>query len=204
VGTSFALVCDNVDGGYSIASASTATGDLGAAIVGGGGWSGYTTSGGVTSGGTYSTSGFIGTGTAGGIFRYGSTAEARLGETTGGAVAAGRFTQGSYVGLLGTASAAVKASYSTTTAVSLGTSTYAVDVTAGLMRYRGMELDAPPATADYYLNGNGDWCDIAIDTSPYPGGIATYDSAHKPGGNSTNVWVRIIISGAYYYIPAWT
>jgi len=46
--------------------------------------------------------------------------------------------------------------------------------------------------------------DIAIDTSPAPGGTATYDSAHKPGGNSTNVWVRMVISGAYYYIPAWS
>jgi hypothetical protein len=118
---------------------------------------GYTTSGGVTSGGTYTTSGFIATGTAGGIFRYGSTAEARLGETTGGNVSAGRFTQGSYVGLLGTASAAVKASYSTTQVVSLGTSSYAVDITAGSMRYNGVILDSPPASANYYLNGNGDW-----------------------------------------------
>lgn len=202
VSTSFALVADNVAGGYSIASATTATNDLGAAFVGGGGWTGYTTSGGVTSGGTYTTSGFIATGTAGGIFRYGSTAEVRLGETTGGNVSAGRFTQGSYVGLLGTASAAVKASYSTTQVVSLGTSSYAVDITAGSMRYNGVILDSPPASANFYLNGNGDWATllkVADET-----GVATYNGNTKPGGNTTNGWAAISISGTVYYIPVWT
>jgi hypothetical protein len=198
----FALVCDNIGGGYSIASATTATNDSGAAFAGGGGWTGYTTSGGVTSGGTYTTSGFIATGTAGGIFRYGSTAEARLGETTGGNVSAGRFTQGSYVGLLGTASAAVKASYSTTQVVSLGTSSYAVDITAGSMRYNGVILDSPPASANYYLNGNGDWGNLLyLGTG---GKVATWDGSAKPGdNNTTNTWAQISISGTEYLIPVW-
>jgi hypothetical protein len=202
VSTSFALVADNVAGGYSIASATTATNDSGAAFVGGGGWTGYTTSGGVTSGGTYATTGFIATGTAGGIFRYGSTAEARLGETTGGNVSAGRFTQGSYVGLLGTASAAVKASYSTTQVVSLGTSSYAVDITAGSMRYNGVILDSPPASANYYLNGNGDWKNLLyLGTG---GKVATWDGSAKPGdNNTTNTWAQISISGTEYLIPVW-
>lgn len=202
VSTSFALVADNVAGGYSIASATTATNDSGAAFVGGGGWTGYTTSGGVTSGGTYTTSGFIATGTAGGIFRYGSTAEVRLGETTGGNVSAGRFTQGSYVGLLGTASAAVKASYSTTQVVSLGTSSYAVDITAGSMRYNGVILDSPPASANFYLNGNGHWGNLLyLGTG---GRVATWDGSAKPGdNNTTNTWAQISISGTEYLIPVW-
>ena len=202
VSTSFALVADNVAGGYSIASATTATNDSGAAFVGGGGWTGYTTSGGVTSGGTYATQGFVATGTAGGIFRYGSTAEARLGETTGGNVSAGRFTQGSYVGLLGTASAAVKASYSTTQVVSLGTSSYAVDITAGSMRYNGVILDPPPASANYYLNANGDWKNLLyLGTGPK---VATWDGSAKPGdNNTTNTWAQISISGTEYLIPVW-
>ena len=198
----FALVCDNIGGGYSIASATTATNDSGAAFAGGGGWTGHTTTGGVTSGGTYTTYGFIATGTAGGIFRYGSTAEARLGETTGGNVSAGRFTQGSYVGLLGTASAAVKASYSTTQVVSLGTSSYAVDITAGSMRYNGVILDSPPASANYYLNGNGDWKNLLhLGTG---GKVATWDGSAKPGdNNTTNTWAQIGIGGTEYLIPVW-
>lgn len=112
----FALVSDNVAGGYSIVSATTATDDAGAAFAGGGGWTGYTTSGGVTTGGTYATTGFIATGTAGGIFRYGSTTEALLGKST----AAGIFTQGSYVGTLGASSYAAEFKYGTTTNAKFG------------------------------------------------------------------------------------
>lgn len=112
----FALVSDNVAGGYSMVSATTATDDAGAAFAGGGGWTGYTTSGGVTTGGTYATTGFIATGTAGGIFRYGSTTEALLGKST----AAGIFTQGSYVGTLGASSYAAEFKYGTTTNAKFG------------------------------------------------------------------------------------
>jgi len=97
-------------------SATTATNDAGAAFAGGGGWTGYTTSGGVTTGGTYATTGFIATGTAGGIFRYGSTTEALLGKST----AAGIFTQGSYVGTLGASSYAAEFKYGTTTNAKFG------------------------------------------------------------------------------------
>jgi len=112
----FALVSDNVAGGFSMVSATTATDDAGAAFAGGGGWTGYTTSGGVTTGGTYATTGFIATGTAGGIFRYGSTTEALLGKST----AAGVFTQGSYVGTLGASSYAAEFKYGTTTNAKFG------------------------------------------------------------------------------------
>jgi hypothetical protein len=155
----FALVCDNIGGGYSIASATTATNDSGAAFAGGGGWTGHTTTGGVTSGGTYTTYGFIATGTAGGIFRYGSTAEARLGEITSGSVSAGRFSQGSYLARLGTSAEAVKAAYSTTQVVSLGTSAHAIDITAGDFKYGSITIAAPPNSYSY-LDGTGTWRDV--------------------------------------------
>jgi hypothetical protein len=196
----FALVCDNVAGGYSIASATTATNDSGAAFVGGGGWTGYTTSGGVTSGGTYTTSGFIATGTAGGIFRYGSTAEARLGETTGGNVSAGRFTQGSYVGLLGTASAAVRAAYSTTQVVSLGTSTHAIDITAGDFKYGIITIAAPPNSYSY-LDGTGNWRDLVLDGTSSV--TSNFTGLRPAGSGANNIWIKFFVGPTAMYIPAW-
>jgi hypothetical protein len=133
----FALVCDNIGGGYSIASATTATNDSGAAFAGGGGWTGHTTTGGVTSGGTYTTYGFIATGTAGGIFQYGTTTEARLGTSA----YAGKFSYStSYDAVLGDAtnSIAVRAragvSGAYTRSVSLCDPNYALYVDNGATR----------------------------------------------------------------------
>jgi hypothetical protein len=133
----FALVCDNIGGGYSIASATTATNDSGAAFAGGGGWTGHTTTGGVTRGGTYTTYGFIATGTAGGIFQYGTTTEARLGTSA----YAGKFSYStSYDAVLGDAtnSIAVRAragvSGAYTRSVSLCDPNYALYVDNGATR----------------------------------------------------------------------
>lgn len=35
-------------------------------------------------------------------------------------------------------------------------------------------------------------------------GVATFDGSAKPGGNSTNAWLRFVINGTTYYIPVWT
>lgn len=200
----FALVCDNVAAGVAIAAASTVTDDSAAAIVSGGGWTGYSTSGGVTTGGYYTTQSFLNTGNNAGIFRKltssgtVTTSEAVLGNAN----YAGQLTYGNYQAKIGTASEAVRAAYSTTQVVSLGTSSYAVDITAGSMRYNGVILDSPPASANYYLNGNGDWKNLLyLGTG---GKVATWDGSAKPGdNNTTNTWAQISISGTEYLIPVW-
>ena len=200
VSTSFALVADNVAGGYSIASATTATNDLGAAFVGGGGWTGYTTSGGVTSGGTYTTSGFIATGTAGGIFRYGSTAEARLGEITSGSVSAGRFSQGSYLARLGTSAEAVRAAYSTTQVVYLGTAANAIDITAGTFKYGSIVIAAPPNSYSY-LDGTGNWRDLVLDGTNSV--TSNFTGLRPAGSGANNIWIKFYVGPTAMYIPAW-
>ena len=62
----FALVADNTAGGYSIAAATSATDDTGAALGAGGGWQGRS---GTSVGGWYTTAAFICTGASAGIFR---------------------------------------------------------------------------------------------------------------------------------------
>lgn len=200
VSTSFALVADNVAGGYSIASATTATNDSGAAFVGGGGWTGYTTSGGVTSGGTYATQGFIATGTAGGIFRYSSTAEARLGETTGGSVSAGRFSQGSYTCILASAAEAAKAAYSTTQVVYLGTAANAIDITAGTFKYGSITIAAPPNSYSY-LDGTGTWRDLSLDGTSSV--TSNFTGLRPAGSGANNIWIKFYVGATAMYIPAW-
>lgn len=200
VSTSFALVADNVAGGYSIASATTATNDSGAAFVGGGGWTGYTTSGGVTSGGTYATQGYIATGTAGGIFRYGSTAEARLGEITSGSVSAGRFSQGSYTCILASAAEAAKAAYSTTQVVYLGTSTHAIDITAGDFKYGSITIAAPPNSYSY-LDGTGTWRDLSLDGTSSV--TSNFTGLRPAGSGANNIWIKFYVGATAMYIPAW-
>lgn len=200
VSTSFALVADNVAGGYSIASATTATNDSGAAFVGGGGWTGYTTSGGVTSGGTYATQGFVATGTAGGIFRYSSTAEARLGEITSGSVSAGRFSQGSYTCILASAAEAAKAAYSTTQVVYLGTSTHAIDITAGDFKYGSITIAAPPNSYSY-LDGTGTWRDLSLDGTSSV--TSNFTGLRPAGSGANNIWIKFYVGATAMYIPAW-
>ena len=151
----FALVCDNIGGGYSIASATTATNDSGAAFAGGGGWTGHTTTGGVTSGGTYTTYGFIATGTAGGIFRYGTTTEARLGTSA----YAGKFAYGAdFDAVLGDAtnSIAVRAragaSGAYTRSVSLCDPNYALYVDHGSTRVQGFGCNNATPQGAYALS----------------------------------------------------
>lgn len=196
----FALVCDNVAGGYSIASATTATNDSGAAFVGGGGWTGYTTSGGVTSGGTYATQGFVATGTAGGIFRYSSTAEARLGEITSGSVSAGRFSQGSYTCILASASEAAKAAYSTTQVVYLGTAANAIDITAGTFKYGSIVIAAPPNSYSY-LDGTGTWRDLTLDGTSSV--TSNFTGLRPAGSGANNIWIKFYVGATAMYIPAW-
>jgi hypothetical protein len=196
----FALVCDNVAGGYSIASATTATNDSGAAFVGGGGWTGYTTTGGVTSGGTYTTYGFIATGTAGGIFRYSSTAEARLGEITSGSVSAGRFSQGSYTCILASAAEAAKAAYSTTQVVYLGTAANAIDITAGTFKYGSIVIAAPPNSYSY-LDGTGTWRDLTLDSSSNV--TSNFTGLRPAGSGANNIWIKFYVGATAMYIPAW-
>lgn len=200
VSTSFALVADNVAGGYSIASATTATNDSGAAFVGGGGWTGYTTSGGVTSGGTYATQGFVATGTAGGIFRYGSTAEARLGEITSGSVSAGRFSQGSYTCILASAAEAAKAAYSTTQVVYLGTAANAIDITAGTFKYGSIVIAAPPNSYSY-LDGTGTWRDLSLDGTSSV--TSNFTGLRPAGSGANNIWIKFYVGATAMYIPAW-
>ena len=200
VSASFALVADNVAGGYSIASATTATNDSGAAFVGGGGWTGYTTSGGVTSGGTYATQGFVATGTAGGIFRYSSTAEARLGEITSGSVSAGRFSQGSYTCILASAAEAAKAAYSTTQVVYLGTAANAIDITAGTFKYGSIVIAAPPNSYSY-LDGTGTWRDLTLDSSSNV--TSNFTGLRPAGSGANNIWIKFYVGATAMYIPAW-
>ena len=200
VSTSFALVADNVAGGYSIASATTATNDSGAAFVGGGGWTGYTTSGGVTSGGTYATQGFVATGTAGGIFRYSSTAEARLGEITSGSVSAGRFSQGSYTCILASAAEAAKAAYSTTQVVYLGTAANAIDITAGTFKYGSITITAPPNSYSY-LDGTGTWRDLTLDGTSSV--TSNFTGLRPAGSGANNTWIKFYVGATAMYIPAW-
>jgi hypothetical protein len=196
----FALVCDNIGGGYSIASATTATNDSGAAFAGGGGWTGHTTTGGVTSGGTYTTYGFIATGTAGGIFRYSSTAEARLGEITSGSVSAGRFSQGSYTCILASAAEAAKAAYSTTQVVYLGTAANAIDITAGTFKYGSIVIAAPPNSYSY-LDGTGTWRDLTLDSSSNV--TSNFTGLRPAGSGANNIWIKFYVGATAMYIPAW-
>jgi hypothetical protein len=196
----FALVCDNIGGGYSIASATTATNDSGAAFAGGGGWTGHTTTGGVTGGGTYTTYGFIATGTAGGIFRYSSTAEARLGEITSGSVSAGRFSQGSYTCILASAAEAAKAAYSTTQVVYLGTAANAIDITAGTFKYGSIVIAAPPNSYSY-LDGTGTWRDLTLDSSSNV--TSNFTGLRPAGSGANNIWIKFYVGATAMYIPAW-
>ena len=65
-----------------------------------------------------------------------------------------------------------------------------------------MTIAEPPNNDDTYLRGDGAWATllkVADET-----GVATYNGNTKPGGNTTNGWAAISISGTVYYIPVWT
>jgi hypothetical protein len=189
----FALVCDNIGGGYSIASATTATNDSGAAFAGGGGWTGYTTSGGVTIGRHYTTSGFIATGTAPASSATGLRAEARLGETT---VRAMRTMPGALRRAVTRPRSArhpkrCKAAYSTTQVVSLGTSTHAIDITAGDLSTGPSGLIAAPPNSYSYLDGTGTgatWCWNWQSKRDQQ----LHRAEARPVSGANNIWIKFI------------
>jgi hypothetical protein len=199
---SFALVCDNVAGGVAIAAASTVTDDSAAAAVFGGGWSGYSTSGGVTTGGYYTTQSFLNTGNNAGIFRKLTssgtviTSEAVLGNAN----YAGQLTYGNYQAKIGTASEAVRAAYSTTQVVSLGTSTHAIDITAGDFKYGAITIDAPPNSYSY-LDGTGTWRDLTLDGTSSV--TSNFTGLRPAGSGANNIWIKFYVGATAMYLPAW-
>jgi hypothetical protein len=199
---SFALVCDNVAGGVAIAAASTVTDDSAAAFVSGGGWSGYSTSGGVTTGGYYTTQSFLNTGNNAGIFRKltssgtVTTSEAVLGNAN----YAGQLTYGNYQAKIGTASEAVRAAYSTTQVVSLGTSTHAIDITAGTMKYGAITIAAPPNSYSY-LDGTGTWRDLTLDGTSSV--TSNFTGLRPAGSGANNIWIKFYVGATAMYLPAW-
>jgi hypothetical protein len=199
---SFALVCDNVAGGVAIAAASTVTDDSAAAAVFGGGWSGYSTSGGVTTGGYYTTQSFLNTGNNAGIFRKLTssgtviTSEAVLGNAN----YAGQLTYGNYQAKIGTASEAVRAAYSTTQVVSLGTSTHAIDITAGDFKYGAITIAAPPNSYSY-LDGTGTWRDLTLDGTSSV--TSNFTGLRPAGSGANNIWIKFYVGATAMYMPAW-
>ena len=199
---SFALVCDNVAAGVAVAAASTVTDDSAAAGVFGGGWSGYSTSGGVTTGGYYTTQSFLNTGNNAGIFRKltssgtVTTSEAVLGNAN----YAGQLTYGNYQAKIGTASEAVRAAYSTTQVVSLGTSTHAIDITAGDFKYGSITIAAPPNSYSY-LDGTGTWRDLVLDGTSSV--TSNFTGLRPAGSGANNIWIKFYVGGTAMYIPAW-
>jgi len=199
---SFALVCDNVAAGVAIAAASTVTDDSAAAFVSGGGWSGYSTSGGVTTGGYYTTQSFLNTGNNAGIFRKltssgtVTTSEAVLGNAN----YAGQLTYGNYQAKIGTASEAVRAAYSTTQVVSLGTSTHAIDITAGDFKYGSITIAAPPNSYSY-LDGTGTWRDLTLDGTSSV--TSNFTGLRPAGSGANNIWIKFYVGATAMYLPAW-
>jgi hypothetical protein len=128
----FALVCDNVAGGYSIASATTATNDSGAAFVGGGGWTGYTTSGGVTSAAAPIRP--MGSSPPGRLAAFSATAlqpKRALGKSRAGPSRPGAFRKAATRHAWHGVELRQGCVQHHAGCVSLGTSSYAVDITAG-------------------------------------------------------------------------
>jgi hypothetical protein len=166
----------------------------------GGGWSGYSTSGGVTTGGYYTTQSFLNTGNNAGIFRKLTssgtviTSEAVLGNAN----YAGQLTYGNYQAKIGTASEAVRAAYSTTQVVSLGTSTHAIDITAGDFKYGAITIAAPPNSYSY-LDGTGTWRDLVLDGTS---SVTSNFTGLRPGWIRRQQHLDQVLCGRHRHVPA--
>jgi hypothetical protein len=96
--------------------------------------------------------------------------------------------------------AAVRAAYSTTQVVSLGTSTHAIDITAGDFKYGAITIAAPPNSYSY-LDGTGTWRDLTLDGTSSV--TSNFTGLRPAGSGANNIWIKFYVGATAMYLPAW-